>query len=127
MIDLTSDLKIPVFAALSRETDGREERIVPGFGAHLDPHVALLRAVTEMNQMLSNLPEGTARPGPGEPIDDQETLEWLRSATVANQPYLLPDAAAQRTAPRRIRGRGPTTSPRMSGCARLWSRGRGWR
>ena len=63
VIDLTSDLKIPVFAALSRETDGREERIVPGFGAHLDPHVALMRAVTEMNQMLSNLPEKTGPPG----------------------------------------------------------------
>jgi bacteriocin biosynthesis cyclodehydratase domain-containing protein len=96
VIDLTSDLKIPVFASLSRETDGQEERIVPGFGAHLDPHVALLRAVTEMNQMLSNVPEGTGQPGPGESVDDQETLEWLRSATVVNQPYLLPDAAAER-------------------------------
>ena len=95
-IDLTSDLNIPVFASLSRETNGREERIVPGFGAHLDPHVALLRAVTEMNQMLTNLPEGTRPLGPGTPIDDEETLEWLRSATVDNQPYLLPDAAADR-------------------------------
>jgi oxazoline/thiazoline synthase len=91
VVDLTSDLKIPVFAALSRETEGREERIVPGFGAHLDPHVALVRAVTEMNQMLANLPDASAGPGPADPIDDQETLEWLRSATVVNQPYLLPD------------------------------------
>jgi thiazole/oxazole-forming peptide maturase SagD family component len=96
VIDLTSDLKIPVFASLSRETGGPEERIVPGFGAHLDPHVALSRAITEMNQMLSNVPEGTGRPDPGAPVDDQETLEWLRSATVVNQPYLLPDAAAER-------------------------------
>ena len=104
VIDLTSDLKIPVFAALSRVTDGRDEQIVPGFGAHLDPHVALLRAVTEMNQMLSNLPEKTGRPGHGEPIDDPETLDWLRSATVANQPYLLPDDAAGR--------RGASSYPR---------------
>jgi oxazoline/thiazoline synthase len=105
VLDLTSDLKIPVFAALSRETDGGEERIVPGFGAHLDPHVALVRAVTEMNQMLSNLPDArTTRPDSGEPIDDQETLEWLRSATVVNQPYLLPDEAAER--------RGASSYPR---------------
>jgi oxazoline/thiazoline synthase len=96
VIDLTSDLNIPVFASLSRETDSAEERIVPGFGAHLDPHIAVLRAVTEMNQMLSNLPEGTRPLGQGTPIDDEETLEWLRSATVVNQPYLLPDAAAGR-------------------------------
>jgi oxazoline/thiazoline synthase len=96
VIDLTSDLRIPVFAALSRETDGPEERIVPGFGAHLDPHVALVRAVTEMNQMLSNLPEKSGGPESKEPIDDPETIEWLRSATVANQPYLLPDPDAGR-------------------------------
>ncbi len=104
VIDLTSDLGIPVFAALSRETNGGEERIVPGFGAHVDPHVALLRAVTEMNQMLSNLPEGLSQPGTGDNADDQEVLDWLRSATVANQPYLLPDPAAER--------RGATSYPR---------------
>ena len=96
VIDLTSDLKIPVFASLSRETDGREERIVLGFGAHLDPHVALLRSVTEMNQMLSNLPHGAGQPEWGETIEDHETLDWLRSATVVNQAYLLPDTAAER-------------------------------
>jgi bacteriocin biosynthesis cyclodehydratase domain-containing protein len=94
VIDLTSDLQIPVFAALSCETDGPAERIVPGFGAHLDPHVALLRAVTEMNQMLANLPDQPDRTGPAEPVDDQETLEWLRTATVINQPYLLADDSA---------------------------------
>jgi bacteriocin biosynthesis cyclodehydratase domain-containing protein len=104
VIDLTSDLEIPVFAAISREVDGGEERIMPGFGAHLDPHVALVRAVTEMNQMLSNLPETTGRSGPKESIEDRETLDWLRSATVANQPYLLPDPDAAR--------RGASSYPR---------------
>ena len=76
------------------QTNGREERIVPGFGPTSIP-MSLLRAVTEMNQMLTNLPEEPPL-GPGTPIDDEETLEWLRSATVDNQPYLLPDAAADR-------------------------------
>src|SRR5262249_4813770 len=48
-IDLTTDLGIPVFASICRRTDGPAEQIVLGFGAHLDPRVALLRAVTEMN------------------------------------------------------------------------------
>ncbi len=104
VIDLTSDLEIPVFAAISREVDGGEERIMPGFGAHLDPHVALVRAVTEMNQMLSNLPEKTGQHGAKESIEDRETLDWLRSATVANQPYLLPDPDAGR--------RGASSYPR---------------
>ena len=55
MLDLTSDLDIPVFIALSRRTDGGAEQIMFGFGAHLDPRVALLRAVTEMNQMLVHI------------------------------------------------------------------------
>lgn len=89
VLDLATDLGIPVFAAISRETEGPEERIMPGFGSHLDPRVALLRAVTEMNQMLSNLPEPGTTPAAGG-VEDPATIEWLRTATVANQPYLLP-------------------------------------
>ena len=65
VLDLTTDLGIPVFAAIARELEGPEERIMPGFGAHLDARVALLRAVTEMNQMLAHLPERDGRPRPG--------------------------------------------------------------
>src|SRR5262249_47401778 len=52
VLDLMSDLQIPVFVALSRRTDGLRECILMGFGAHLDPRIAVLRAVTELNQML---------------------------------------------------------------------------
>ncbi|MHB1558434.1 MAG: TOMM precursor leader peptide-binding protein [Isosphaeraceae bacterium] len=92
VLDLTTDLGIPAFAAFSRELDGAEERIMPGFGAHLDARTALLRAVTEMNQMLANVPERAQdlASGGGGGLEDGETLEWLRTATVANQPYLLP-------------------------------------
>lgn len=104
VLDLTTDLEIPVFAALSRETDGGEQRIMPGFGAHTDARVALLRAVTEMNQMLANLPERGAPPGAGA-VDDAETLEWLQTATVDNQPYLLPDAGSPPATARSFVGR----------------------
>ena len=89
-LDLTSDLNVPVFAALSRETTGSAQRIFLGFGAHLDPRVALLRAVTEMNQMMSGLPDAGSDPR-REPVDDPETLHWLQTATVENQPYLIAD------------------------------------
>jgi ribosomal protein S12 methylthiotransferase accessory factor len=87
-IDLTSDLGIPVFASICRRTAGPREQIVLGFGAHLEARVALLRAVTEMNQMLSSplLDPG----GKDDPHADPETAHWLATATVANQPYLLP-------------------------------------
>jgi len=68
-----------------------------GFGAHLDPQVALLRAVTEMNQMLVHIldapPEGPAV----DRLTDPETLGWLRTATLANQPYLVPSDVPPRT------------------------------
>ncbi|HWO12354.1 MAG TPA: TOMM precursor leader peptide-binding protein, partial [Polyangiaceae bacterium] len=51
MLDITTDVGIPTFAAVSRQRQ-REERIALGFGAHLDAKLALLRALTEMNQFL---------------------------------------------------------------------------
>ncbi|WP_432078409.1 TOMM precursor leader peptide-binding protein [Streptomyces sp. YPW6] len=88
VLDLTADLGIPVMAAVSRRAGGPAEDIMLGFGAHLDPAVALSRAVTELGQMLPSLPSGTRGYAPGLPA---HLLDWLRGATVADQPYLLPD------------------------------------
>jgi ribosomal protein S12 methylthiotransferase accessory factor len=90
VLDLTADLGIPVFAAVSRRTDGPPEQIVLGFGAHLEPKVALLRAVTEMNQMLASPLLKPDAKELGDQGMDPETAHWLRTATGANQPYLLP-------------------------------------
>ena len=66
VLDLTADLGIPVFAAASKRTDGGAEQILFGFGAHLDARIALLRAVTELNQMLSaELPGAWPAAAPG--------------------------------------------------------------
>jgi ribosomal protein S12 methylthiotransferase accessory factor len=98
VIDLTSDLGIPVFASISRRTEGPPELIVLGFGAHLDPRISLLRAVTEMNQMLSNpLLKPEERKAQGQDVD-RETAHWLETATAANQPYLVPADGPSRTA-----------------------------
>jgi ribosomal protein S12 methylthiotransferase accessory factor len=84
-LDLTSDLGIPVFAALSKLMHGSEEQLLFGLGCHLDPRIALQRAFGEMNQMLATAYSGAG----GElSVKDNETLEWLRTATVANQPYI---------------------------------------
>jgi ribosomal protein S12 methylthiotransferase accessory factor len=95
-LDLTTDLGIPVFASITRRTDGLPEQIMPGFGAHLDPKIALLRAVTEMNQMLSS-PLLRPEKGDKEPVDP-ETAHWLETATTANQPYVLPAEGPARAA-----------------------------
>ncbi|MGW9410668.1 TOMM precursor leader peptide-binding protein [Streptomyces diastaticus] len=97
-LDLTSDLGIPVVAALSRRTDKPAEDIVFGFGAHFDPRVALRRALTEMGQLLPLVGEVTADGG-GYRVTDPEPLDWWRHATAANRPYVRPDRAAPARTP----------------------------
>jgi bacteriocin biosynthesis cyclodehydratase domain-containing protein len=97
VLDLTADLGIPVFASITRNTEGTPEQIVPGFGAHLDPKIALLRAVTEMNQMLSSPILSRSKKGADQAPMDPETAHWLKTATTANQPYLLPREGSFRT------------------------------
>ena len=63
---------------------------MPGFGAHLDPKIALLRAVTEMNQMLSSPLLGKPEKGAEKEPMDSDTAHWLETATVENQFYLRP-------------------------------------
>jgi ribosomal protein S12 methylthiotransferase accessory factor len=92
-LDLTSDLRVPAVAALSRQTAGGREQIMFGFGAHLDPAVALRRALTEMNQMMPAVlgADQTGRHS----WDDPDAVRWLDQATIADQPYLVPDPTAQ--------------------------------
>jgi ribosomal protein S12 methylthiotransferase accessory factor len=120
-LDLTADLGIPVFASITRRTDGLPEQIMPGFGAHLDPKIALLRAVTEMNQMLSS---PLLRPGKGgdeEPVDP-ETARWLETATIANQPYLLPAEGRPRAAASYPRAWGDDVADDVRTCQGLVER-----
>ncbi|MBW4622954.1 MAG: TOMM precursor leader peptide-binding protein [Cyanosarcina radialis HA8281-LM2] len=93
VLDITNDFNIPCFAALSRRTVGATEEILIGFGTHFDAKVAMLRAVTEMNQGLGiDLDNGKAVP------DDPDWQYWLKSATLENQPYL----AGDRTVPVKV-------------------------
>lgn len=46
--DLTTDIDVPVIAAFSRDLMYREMVPIDGFGAHLDPRVALVRALLEI-------------------------------------------------------------------------------
>ncbi len=86
VLDLTTDLEIPAFVALSRRTDGEYEKIIAGYGAHFDPKIAILRAVTELNQLGLGIDQIDASQGDG------EWQEWMMTATIANQPYLAPNS-----------------------------------
>ncbi|MFF1698375.1 TOMM precursor leader peptide-binding protein [Streptomyces sp. NPDC058257] len=98
VLDLTSDLGIPVFAALSRRTDKPAEDVIFGFGAHFDPRVAMRRALSELGQLLPTVCDARAD-GTGYALTDPEPLGWWRRATIANQPYLRPDRRLPARAP----------------------------
>lgn len=89
MLDLTSDLGIPVVAAVSWRVGGtRGERITMGYGCHFDIRIAVQRALTEGSQMLSlDLGDKFA-------VMREFGEGWMEWATCADHPYLLPDAEA---------------------------------
>ncbi len=89
-LDVTSDLRVPTMVALSRWPGGRREGIMFGFGAHLDPRVALRRALSEMNQMLPAIVE-IGPDGEYGWDDDPDASRWFQHATLADQPYLAAD------------------------------------
>ncbi|MDQ3789606.1 MAG: TOMM precursor leader peptide-binding protein [Actinomycetota bacterium] len=97
VLDVSSDVGIPTMAALSRRTDGPREDVMFGFGAHLDPEVALIRALTEMNQLMP----AVVAAGDGGDYDwsDPDAVHWWRTATWDGMPYLRPDPAVRPRTP----------------------------
>jgi ribosomal protein S12 methylthiotransferase accessory factor len=93
VLDLTADLGIPAFTAISRRIEGPEQ-IVVGFGAHLDPRVGIVRALTEANQML---PAAAAHRGErASETANAAAANWLDTASVDAHPYLGPHGTPRR-------------------------------
>ncbi len=94
VLDLTADFAIPVFVAVSHRADQVAENIIIGAGAHIDPAIAALRAVCEMNQALVLMP----RPGTEQTscrIDDLSCLQWWKQAKIKDHRYLAPARQCQ--------------------------------
>jgi ribosomal protein S12 methylthiotransferase accessory factor len=90
VLDLTNDLNIPAFAAVSCRTDKIAQDIIFGFGAHLDPQTAILRTLTELNQFLPAVYYRTADQGEENSAYEPEVVAWWRTATLEAHPYLSP-------------------------------------
>jgi bacteriocin biosynthesis cyclodehydratase domain-containing protein len=89
VLDLTSDLGIPAAVAVSRRTDKPAEDILLGFGAHLDPKLAVQRALSEVNQFAHAVVN--VRPdGSGYAFPDPVQMRWWRTARLAEHRYLAP-------------------------------------
>jgi bacteriocin biosynthesis cyclodehydratase domain-containing protein len=83
VLDITTDLGIPSFVAIAHWMNKRKENVEFGSGSHFDPRIALLRALTELNQFLSiGLMDG----GSGE----KSSLDGVKPFRLKDHPYLVP-------------------------------------
>ncbi|MDJ0575813.1 MAG: TOMM precursor leader peptide-binding protein [Xenococcaceae cyanobacterium MO_234.B1] len=89
VLDLTSDLQIPAFVALSRRRDSLVEDIIYGFGAHFEPQLGIMRALTELTQILPAVISVNEDGSTQYCYSDSLALDWWQQATLQNQPYLI--------------------------------------
>ena len=91
VLDLTTDLGVPTFAAVSQRTGHPVQDVLLGFGAHLDARIAVLRALSELNQFLPSVAERRPDGSTAYREDDQSILDWWADVRVEEEPWLLPN------------------------------------
>ena len=84
VLDITHDLGIPSFVALSHSKENGEDFVEFGSGSHFDARIALLRALTELNQFLSIGLMGMRDQGS---LSEDGTSPWR----LEDHPYLIPN------------------------------------
>ncbi len=93
VLDITSDLGVPTYVAILHWIQNGQENIEFGSGAHFDTRIALLRALTELNQFMSI---GLMGGGTGE----KPSLDGTNPLRLADYPFLTPtDNPADQPAP----------------------------
>ncbi|MBV1697140.1 MAG: TOMM precursor leader peptide-binding protein [Hyphomicrobiales bacterium] len=83
VLDVTSDLNVPTFVAITHWVADGRENVEFGSGAHFDPRIALLRAMTELSQFLSIGRMGCAR-------GDNASLDGTTPLRLHDHRYLMP-------------------------------------
>ena len=83
VLDVTTDLGIPTYVAIMHWMKDGQENIEFGSGAHFDRRIALLRALTELNQFLSIGLMGGAS-------GDKPSLDGVTPLHLENYPFLIP-------------------------------------
>ena len=94
LLDATVDLRIPAFISISRRTDKKAQDILYAAGAHIDPKIAALRAVCELNQYMSAVRD-VKDDGSGYLVDEPESVWWWKNVTLGEYPWLTPDPGAR--------------------------------
>jgi oxazoline/thiazoline synthase len=83
VLDITNDLGVPTYVAILHWMQNGKENIEFGSGAHFESRIALLRALTELNQFLSI---GLMGGGSGE----KSSLDGTNPLYLREHPFLIP-------------------------------------
>ena len=97
VLDVTNDLSIPTFVAISPKLGDTSEDILLGFGAHIDASTAITRAVLEVNQSLPTVLKSKVERERMLLPDFADAISWWNTASVENQPYLTPLSSEQKS------------------------------
>jgi bacteriocin biosynthesis cyclodehydratase domain-containing protein len=92
MLDVTSDLGIPSFVAITHWMENAQEFVEFGSGAHFDARIAALRAMTELSQFLSIGLMGRRNAAPSSPVSNDHGPSPFR---LQDLPYLTPSGEAK--------------------------------
>ena len=88
VLDITSDLGIPAFVTIAHWMKDGQEFIDFGSGAHFDARIAVLRAMTELNQFLSIGLMGARAQVPSSEGSSESAFR------LQEHPYLTPSGAS---------------------------------
>lgn len=92
LLNITNDLGVPVFVALSKRIDAEREDIIYGFGSHFDPLIAIEKAILELLQTLPCVFYKNNDDTTKYLYVTSDCKRWWDEANVSNQLYLLPNS-----------------------------------
>ncbi len=96
VLDATNDLGIPTFVTIAHWMQNEQELVEFGSGAHFDSRVALLRAMTELNQFLSIGLMGARNQNPSDQASNQQSNAGGSPLfRLEDYPYLVPSDAVR--------------------------------
>lgn len=92
VLDVTSDLGIPAAVAVATGWTPATQAPLLGFGAHLDPALAVVRALTELAQMQAPVVASQGQILHADP--GTADASWFADVTVESEPWLAPHGVA---------------------------------
>jgi len=95
VLDVTNDLGIPSFVSIAHWKEKSQELVEFGSGSHFDARIAMLRAMTELNQFLSIGLMGARNQNPASQTSHQgSSPDGEPPFRLQEHPYLVPSGAA---------------------------------